>query len=335
MEIKVQAANGSYPIRIQNGALEQVGDFLPRSGKTMIVTDSGVPENYVQTVANACCRPVVFSFPMGEASKNLTTYGQLLSAMLEHGFTRSDCVVAVGGGVVGDLAGFAAACYMRGVAFYNIPTTLLSQVDSSIGGKTAVDHGGVKNAVGAFYPPKGVLIDPTVLQTLSPRQFAAGMAEVIKMAATSDEKLFSLLETAEDINAVLPEVIRRALCIKQSVVEQDPLENGLRRVLNFGHTLGHGVESHSKGALLHGECVALGMPPMCGKAFRPRMQMILQKYRLPTTVAYTAEDLRPYVIHDKKATGTAITAVLVEAPGSFRFAELTPEELLKRWECAE
>ena len=252
--------------------------------------------------------------------------------MLRLGMTRGDCVAAVGGGMAGDLAGFAAATYMRGVDFYNIPTTLLSQVDSSIGGKTAIDMDGVKNIVGAFHQPRAVLIDPDTLRTLPPRQISAGLAESVKMALTSDADLLDRIERSADLTAGLPEIIARSLTIKKNVVEQDPHEHGLRRVLNFGHTVGHAIESSAGGRLLHGECVALGMLPMCAPALRPRLIRVLRKCGLPTEIETTREALLPYLRHDKKGQGAAVTAVEVDEPGSFRFTTMTPEEILHRLE---
>ena len=160
--------------------------------KVLVVTDSGVPEEYSSIIVDAAKEPVLVTLPEGEGSKTLDSFGMLCRRMLDEGFTRRDCVVAVGGGVCGDMAGFAAASYMRGIDFYNVPTTVLSQVDSSIGGKTAIDFGGYKNIVGAFYPPRAVLIDPDTLKTLPARQISNGLSEAVKMALTSDEELFQI-----------------------------------------------------------------------------------------------------------------------------------------------
>ncbi|MBR5867965.1 MAG: 3-dehydroquinate synthase, partial [Clostridia bacterium] len=245
-------------------------------------------------------------------------------AMLEQGFGRGDCVVAVGGGVVGDLAGFVAASFMRGVDFYNIPTTLLSQVDSSVGGKTAINLGHIKNIVGAFHQPKKVLIDTDTLKTLPPRQIASGMAEVIKMSLTSDPELFSMLEGGEGNFATL---IARALQIKISVVEQDEKESGLRKILNFGHTIGHGIESVGGGRFYHGECVAMGMLPLCAGGVKERLLPVLRRYGLPTGCSMDAEKVYAALLHDKKAQAGKVTVVKVPAPGSFALETVDPETL--------
>ena len=328
MIIPVNADNGCYDIVLERGSLKKAGQLLELDRRVLVVTDEGVPPEYAECVASRCREPVVVTVPRGEGSKSFEQLERLLSAMLDASFTRGDCVVAVGGGVVGDLSGFAASCYMRGIDFYNIPTTLLAQVDSSVGGKTAVNFGGVKNIVGAFYQPKKVIIDPETLKTLERRQLMAGLAEAVKMAATSSEELFELIENSEDLDADLPEIIRRSLCIKRDVVEQDPKENGLRRILNFGHTVGHAVEGFNKGKLLHGECVALGMPPMCSGEALERVTKVLKKYGLPTEIEQSADELMPYLKHDKKMTANSVKVVLVDKIGQFRICDMKPEDIL-------
>lgn len=335
MVISVSLGTQSYPIILDSGVLSHAGEHLDLARRVLVVTDSGVPEEYAETVAGACRQARICTVPAGESSKNMGSYQQLLGEMLALGMGRGDCVVAVGGGMVGDLAGFAAATYMRGVDFYNVPTTLLAQVDSSVGGKTAIDMNGVKNIVGAFHQPRAVLIDTETLRSLSRRQMAAGLAESVKMAMTCDAALLELIESSSDLTADLPEIITRSLSIKARVVEQDPTEQGLRRVLNFGHTIGHAVESCAGGKLLHGECVAMGMLPMCGPALRPRLTNILRKCGLPTGCGFTPQQLLPYLLHDKKAFSDGISVVMVDEPGSFRMEKQAPEEILRRWEETE
>ena len=246
---------------------------------------------------------------------------KLCAAMLEHGFTRSDCVVAVGGGVCGDLAGFAAASYMRGIDFYNIPTTVLSQVDSSVGGKTAVNFGGVKNIIGAFYQPKAVLIDPETLKTLSKRHFSNGLAEAVKMSLCFDKELFELFENS-DAQENIETIIEHSVKSKCRVVEQDEKESGLRKVLNFGHTVGHAIETACGYSLLHGECVGLGMLPMVSEAVRPRLEKVLKTVGLPTEYTGDRGAVLRAMVHDKKCTGEDITVVRCQEVGSFVFETL-------------
>ena len=324
MNISIDLGPDSYQVIIEPGCLQRAGTLLDLDRRVMIVTDDGVPQAYAETLAAQCRSPVLHRIPAGEQSKNLRAFEEILSHMLKKGFTRGDCVAAVGGGVVGDLAGFAAACYMRGVDFYNLPTTLLSQVDSSVGGKTAVDLDGIKNIVGAFHQPRGVLIDTTILDTLPGRQLSAGLAEAVKMALTFDEELFRLFETT-DPREHLQEIVARSVAIKGRVVEQDETEQGLRRVLNFGHTIGHGIESVT--GLLHGECVALGMLPMCAMDVRARLLPVLQKLNLPTTCQADPEAVYAALLHDKKTAGGVITLVRVDRVGSFRLEQAAPEDL--------
>ncbi len=333
MKARVSLGEQSYDIILERGGLHKAGALLELGRKVLLVTDSGVPSAYAQTVAAQCKEAYIVTLPMGEGSKSLDCYTQLLSEMLKHGFSRKDCVVAVGGGVVGDLAGFTASCYMRGVDFYNIPTTLLSSVDSSIGGKTAVNFEGVKNIVGTFYQPKCVLIDPDTLKTLDERQLRAGLAESIKMAATCDSELFERIEHSSDIQADLPEIIWQSLEIKRKVVEQDPKEGGLRRILNFGHTIGHAIEGAKETSLLHGECVAIGMLPFCAPSIRQRMKAVLQRYGLPTAVEVSAEELKPYLVHDKKMETDSVTVVLVDAIGTCRMEQMRVDDILALWEA--
>lgn len=322
MTVRIELGESSYDVVLEPGCLSHAGELLDLDRKVLVVTDAGVPEEYAETVAAQCKNAVVVTVPEGEGSKSFPVLEKLLVKMLEEGFTRRDCVVAVGGGVVGDLSGLAAALYMRGIDFYNIPTTLLSQADSSIGGKTAIDLAGIKNSVGVFRQPKKVLIDPETLKTLPARQIAAGYAEIVKAGLIADAALFSLFE-AGDVDPV--EALYRALLVKKSVVEQDERESGLRRILNFGHTVGHGIESVT--GLYHGECVALGMIPTCAPAVRERLIPVLARLGLPTSVKADPDKVYAALLHDKKAADGKITVVRVNEPGSFELIPLSPEEL--------
>ncbi len=316
MILRMNLEQNGYDIVIERGVLARVGEELNLARRVLIVTDEGVPAQYAQTVARASKAPEIVTVKQGEGSKSFATLEALCGVMLEQQFTRGDCVVAVGGGVVGDLAGFAAASYMRGIDFYNIPTTVLSQVDASRGGNVAINFGGVNNIIGAFYQPKKVLIDPDVLQTLPARQIANGLAEAVKMALTSDAELFALLEDGI-AEREIETVIARSLMIKKSVVEQDERESGLRKILNFGHTLGHGIEAEEAlNGLYHGECVALGMLPMCSEEVRARLIPVLHALDLPTELHGDVERMLELASHDKKRAGADISVVWVEAVGS-------------------
>lgn len=332
MIISMNLGPESYEILVERGALAKAGERFDLDRKVLIVTDSGVPSDYARTVAEGCKTPFIEVFPQGEAQKNMETYQKILARLVSEGFTRTDCVVAVGGGVTGDMAGFAAASYMRGIDFYNIPTTLLSQVDSSIGGKVAIDFMGYKNIVGAFYQPKGVLIDPEVLKTLPPRQIANGLAEAIKMAATNDAELFGFIEENDPLQN-LDRIIEGSLLIKKSVVEQDTKEQGLRRVLNFGHTAGHAIETVSGlSGLYHGECVALGMLIMADPAPRARLKRVLEKAGLPTSYEFDKQKAIQAMAMDKKVSGGFITVVDLPEIGQFELRKISLETLKKRME---
>lgn len=319
-----------YDILLERGLLHRASQALDFGGRALIVTDDGVPARYADALLAQLPTAERVILPHGEATKCPDCYLSLLRTLTQKGFTRRDCVIALGGGVMGDLAGFAAATYMRGIRFVNIPTTLLSMVDSSIGGKVAIDMDGVKNIAGAFYQPSRVLIDPDTLDTLDDRQLRAGLAEAIKMAATSDAALFEYLEAlpAERMRASLETIIERSLRIKKAVVEQDPAEKGLRRVLNFGHTIGHAIESCQSGALLHGECVALGMLPMCSEPVRIRLEALLRRVGLPTRVRTTPDALAHFLSLDKKKSGAGIVTVYVEQIGSYQFRNMRVEDIL-------
>ena len=322
MILPVKTSLGEYDIVFERGALNRLSEYLPNTGKALIVTDDGVPGEYARAAAAACPGSEVVTLPQGEQTKSLEDHRWLLYRMLEAGFTRSDRVIAVGGGVMGDLAGFAAAVYMRGIDFYNIPTTLLSQVDSSIGGKVAVDMDGVKNVVGAFYPPKAVIIDSNTLKTLPERQISNGLAESVKMSLTSDKELFELFEKG-DIKENIDTIIEKSLKIKRAVVEQDEKEEDLRKILNFGHTLAHAIESENEMQnLYHGECVALGMIPMCSDEVKNRLIPVLERLNLPTSTAVTADTIINAMRHDKKMSGDKITVILVNTVGEYEMKEM-------------
>lgn len=327
MIIPVKTSSGEYNIVLERGSLNNLKEYINLERKILVVTDSGVPEEYAQRVAAQSKEPHIVTISEGEKSKCMETYEFLLRKLVEFGFTRTDCVVAVGGGVVGDLSGFVASSFMRGIDFYNIPTTVLSQVDSSIGGKVAIDFCGYKNIVGAFYPPKAVIIDSETLKTLPDRQISNGLAESVKMSLTSDGDLFELFEKG-DIAENIDKIIEGSLRIKKFVVESDEKEQGLRKILNFGHTLAHAIESQNEmEELYHGECVALGMIPMCSQKVRERLLPVLAKLNLPTEFSYDINTITDAVKHDKKMSGDEITVIYVPEVGKFEMKKIAFKKL--------
>ncbi len=330
--IQVKTKTGSYPIYLEKGALDRAGELFNLDRRVLVLTDSGVPKAYAEKVLSFCKKGALFTVQEGEGAKSFPVYQEILSFLVEKEFDRHDCIVAVGGGVVGDLAGFVASSYMRGIDFYNVPTTVLSQVDSSIGGKVAINFEGYKNLVGAFYPPMAVLIDPNVLQTLSPRLISCGLAEAVKMAACFDKDLFERFET-EKLDEHFESLLEGALLIKRRVVEEDEKENGLRKVLNFGHTLAHAIEKENGlETLYHGECVALGMLPMCSENVRERLKKVLQKFALPTEWDWQVEKVIADIQHDKKKIGDQITIIFVPEIGRFEMQTVSFAELRTRLE---
>ena len=327
MTIHMDLGADSYDIVVERGGLFTAAKSMDLQRRVLIVTDDGVPGVYVKELAAQCEKPCIHTIAQGEESKNTDSLTALLRHMMEAGFDRSDCVCALGGGVVGDLAGLAASCYMRGIDYYIMPTTLLAQVDSAIGGKTAVDLDGAKNVVGTFWQPRCVQIDPDLLDTLPSRHFRAGLAEIIKAGIVADAALFSIIEEGGE-QSRLEEVIERALRVKKTVVEEDVRDTGRRRILNFGHTIGHGIESVT--GLLHGECVAMGMIPMCGTELKNRLLPLLGRLQLPTCVRADRSEVYRAILHDKKIKKERITIVRSDAPGSCRLETVSPT-VLPEW----
>lgn len=320
--------------------------------KICLVADSNVSALYAGEVKGLLEREgffcVSFSFQEGEASKNLDTVSALYEFLIHHSFDRNDILLALGGGVTGDLTGFAAATYLRGIRFIGMPTSLLSMVDSSIGGKTGVDYKAYKNMVGAFYQPTAVYINTSTLNTLPKREFLAGMGEVIKHGCILDQQYYGFLEkNVDNILAketeVIKEMIHQSLCIKRGVVERDPKEKGERALLNFGHTIGHAVEKMNQFRLLHGECVSVGMVASAelsvlkGSLSRKAadcLKHILCRYGMLTTVSdLNKEDFLAVCHRDKKADGSKIKFVLLKEIGTaYLDTEVTDDELWKAFQ---
>lgn len=322
--LRMELGDRSYDITVGGGILDELTNYMDLDRRVFIVTDTGVPREYAETVKSQCREAMIVTVPMGEGSKSPEMYTALLETMLEFGMTRTDCAVAVGGGVVGDLTGFVAASYMRGIDFYNVPTTVLSQVDSSIGGKVAVNLGGVKNIIGAFHQPKAVVIDTDTLRTLTERQLSNGFSEAIKMSITSDAELFGFIESCEPTWDNVEQIIVRSLMIKKAVVECDERESGLRKILNFGHTFGHAVEAREEmHGIYHGECVAIGMMPMLSPDARAKVVPVLKKFGLPYRYDGDIDAALSYVSHDKKCDGDSVSAVFVDEIGSYRLEKLS------------
>lgn len=330
MILNVTMEDRNYDVVIERNSLEKIEQLINLNRKVLIVTDDGIPSCYIQTVLQKCKEGFVYTIKQGEASKNFSNFEKILDFMIDKQFIRTDCVIAIGGGVVGDLAGFVSSTYMRGITFYNVPTTLLSQVDSSVGGKTAIDKNGIKNIVGAFYPPHKVIIDPNVLKTLDKRQLHSGLVEAIKMGATSDKELFELIKNSDNLMNDIDEIIFKSISVKKRVVEEDPKEKGIRRILNFGHTVGHAIESSGQfDDYLHGECVGIGMLYFSSDEVKQEITKVLKKFNLPINCNINKDKLLEYMLLDKKRSDDKLLIIFVSEIGSFAINAATIEEVKK------
>lgn len=321
-------ASTDYDVLVEHGLLRQCGSLLAGAAVTrhfVIVTDDTVDELYRKDLLHALdmagCKAECFVFPHGEASKCSGTLLKLYDFLCESGITRSDCLIALGGGVVGDLTGFAAATFLRGIRYIQIPTTLLAQIDSSVGGKTAINIPGGKNLVGAFKQPSLVICDPDTLKTLPAHILSDGIAEAIKYGMIRDPGLFALLD-AHNSDNVLPqadEIIARCVTIKRDIVTKDEFDTGERMLLNFGHTLGHAIERHSEFAYTHGQAVAAGMCMLSARTAAPavtaRLIGCVNNYGLPTDYDAPMQELTALCGHDKKRMGGELSYVVCPAIG--------------------
>jgi 3-dehydroquinate synthase len=336
--VTVGLGDRSYPIRISTGLLAGIGSDLQQhkiAARYGVISDEHVAGLYgdrlMQSLASAGVEAELITFPRGEANKNLQTMAHLAGELARRGFDRADGLIALGGGVTGDIAGFLASMYMRGIPFVQIPTTLLAQVDSSVGGKTGVDIPEGKNLVGAFYQPRAVYIDTDVLQTLPVEELRGGLAEVIKYGVIHDRDFFDFLQAEREAifaldQKIITRLIARCCEIKAWVVEQDEREGGLRRILNFGHTIGHAVEAASDFTIIHGLAVGIGMVAATELAVRTgclardkaqEIRQLIEMYGLPVSIPSELDRtaIRKYLLSDKKTVGGRVFYVLPEDIG--------------------
>lgn len=331
------SASKTYDILIGPGILSELGPrvrSLGKAQKVCLVSETSVfplwGKTALSSLKDAGFDVCSYVFPAGEESKNGENLLKLLNFLAENGLTRSDILVALGGGVTGDLAGFAASCFLRGIRFVQVPTTLLAAVDSSVGGKTAVDLPAGKNLAGAFWQPSLVICDTDTLDTLPVDIFRDGCAEVIKYGILYDPKLFAHLEE-KGLDFDREAVITRCVELKRDVVMEDEFDTGARMKLNLGHTIGHGVEARSNFTLSHGKSVAIGMAIVC-RASRcpdtPRILAILQKFGLPVTTDESVQDIYNYTLSDKKRSGDTVRLIIPRRIGDCAIVP-TPVHTLK------
>ena len=313
MKITVNASK-NYNIYLEHNLLDSLVDYIKDDCRKLIISDDIVGDLYVDRVIRQLSNVDVYIVEHGEKAKSFECYEKIINFMLDKNYGRQDMVISLGGGVVGDLAGFVAATYKRGLKFINIPTTTLSQIDSSIGGKVGLNVGKIKNCVGTFYQPDMVLIDYAVLSTLDKRQYNSGLVEALKAGLIYDKSLFLLFE--ED-RLDLEKIIYKALMVKKSVVEKDEREEGLRKILNFGHTIGHGYESYfNLNQYYHGECVAFGMLKLIDdKDILERVVKILKRLDIVCPIITDKALVYNYIVNDKKIVGNKIDLVKIDRIG--------------------
>ena len=316
-QLRVKASTRSYDVLIETGLLDRLYLHLDPETFYVVISDDHIPAIYIEKVTKVCPHHVVIRFPHGESSKTLTELSRIIDVMTDQIVRKDSCVIALGGGVTGDLAGFAAAIYLRGIPLIQIPTTLLSQIDSSVGGKVGIDTAKAKNVVGSIHPPVKVLIDPATLATLDRRQISAGMAEMIKYGMIADKDFFLKINT-EDVASDWEYYIYKSLEIKRRYVEADEFDEGSRRSLNFGHTFGHAIEAYyDYKKYLHGEAIAIGMVMILSNPeVKKELIECLKKYNLPTADPVDFDNLRQYINRDKKQRKDLLSIVDVLEIGS-------------------
>ncbi|MCR5324387.1 MAG: 3-dehydroquinate synthase [Lachnospiraceae bacterium] len=343
IEIEINNS-GSYSVKIGNGLLDTIGDEIKLFGKVnkvCVVTDTNVNKLYgeqvLDNIRTAGFDVTSFVFPYGEQSKCLNVYGNLVEKLCDDRFTRSDLIVALGGGVVGDLAGFAAATFLRGIRYIQVPTTLLAAVDSSVGGKTAVDLTNGKNQVGCFYQPSLVICDPDTLLTLPDEQYRCGCAEVLKYAILQSHDFYDeLLQTPA--SQQLEHVISTCVEMKKKYVQEDEFDTGSRMFLNLGHSIGHAIENLSGYKTLHGQAVAIGTAAIARSSARhgycsgktcDEILAILEKYGLPTENPYSPEEIVNVMLSDKKLINGKLNLIVPEEVGKCRVIKVETEKLIE------
>lgn len=316
-QMTVKSHKGNYDVLIESGLLKKLHQYLDDSLYYVIIADSQIPQTYINDVKNACPNHLLIIFPSGEQSKSISEFSRIIDIMVAHNIKKDAVIIAVGGGVTGDLSGFVASVYSRGLDLIQIPTTLLAQIDSSVGGKVAINTEEAKNIIGSIYPPKKVLIDSLTLKTLDKRQISAGMAEMIKYGMIADKTFFEKIKN-ENPEEDWDYYIYKSLEIKKRYVESDEFDNGLRQSLNFGHTIGHALETYYQyQKYLHGEAVAIGMVQILSNPeIKKELIECLKKYHLPTSDPVSFDELKPYINRDKKGRKELLKIVDVTEIGS-------------------
>lgn len=328
MKLELHGINNKYPLICQRGILSSCSSYFEKNRKVLIVTDENIPSSYYQDILDNIEESYVFVLKPGEQSKSFENFLKIQSRLVELSFGRKDIIVSCGGGVVSDLTGFVASTYKRGIKWVSIPTSALSMIDASVGGKTAVDFDSLKNVIGTFYSPSLLLLDMDTLKSLPKRELTNGLFEALKMGFIMDR---SILDLMEDPFNNLEEIIIKSIIAKDEVVAIDPKEENLRRILNFGHTIGHALESYYSLSekLKHGEAVGYGMKFVLDSSLKEKLDYYSKKLDLPIISFNKSEieSLMKYIKNDKKANGNKVSFVFVNAMYQTEIKTLNDEEI--------
>lgn len=332
--LTIHQSSASYPVYVGRDLFDRVGELARARGSVFVITSPSLRARFGDRVAASFPNAVVITIEEGESHKTLATANDVVTQLLDHGAKRDSLAVVVGGGMIGDTAGFAASIFLRGIDLVHVPTTLLAQVDSSLGGKVAVNHGKGKNLIGSFYPPRAVVADTSVLETLPPRERLSGIFEALKGGVIADPELFDLLATPPDFDVDM--VVRKAIKVKADIVSADEKESDVRRLLNYGHTIGHGLEAAlGYDGLTHGEAVAWGMIAanaiavrrgILSEPDRQRIDDVIRAWQPTPLPPLSADDVLSATEHDKKNTGARRVMVFPRAIGQCVVEDASEED---------
>lgn len=322
-------ANKEYEVIIDRGILDKINNYYDfKSSKVLIITDDLIPNEYIEKVSKVSKKCYVFLVPSGESSKSLDQYYQIINYMIDNSFDKDDVIINVGGGVVTDLGGYVASTYKRGIKYINVPTSTLAMIDSSIGGKTALNFQNIKNAIGTFYFPSLVVIDVDTLNTLPKRHYYNGLVEALKMGLIMSKELFNMFFDLNNIDVI--KLVSLSIKCKNSIVEEDSFDLNKRHILNFGHTIGHAIESIKMNDLYHGECVGKGMLYFINNSYlKQQVYEILHSMNIPLNYDLKHEDIYYYLKNDKKISNDLIEIVLLNDVNDYTLKKININDLIK------
>ncbi len=326
MELTLNLNKNSYSIILGNSILQIFDKYISLDRKVLVISDKVIPSIYYQTILDKCHEGFLYLIESGESSKNIKNYELINKYLLDNNFSKDDLIIGVGGGVVGDLSAFIASTYKRGIDYVSVPTSSLAMIDSSIGGKTAIDLNGVKNAIGTFYQPKLVVIDFSTLKTLDKRHLNNGLIEALKAGLINDD---SILDLFNDYENNLEEIIIRSLKVKISIVEKDEFDKSIRKYLNLGHTFGHAFESYSDYNLLHGEAVGKGLLYVLNDDLKKKVKSILERLEIPLNYSFDKKKILELIKNDKKVIDRQIELIMLDKINKPKIEKISFEEVEK------